>query len=219
VGALVLTPSYDEKAGFAVLAGFAGLALCAADGVRRRLPRARLALALALAAIALEAWQGGAFLDNGYYLGMAAVFAVLVASQVLALARSRTQERAAEGRAETLQEALTRRDRATASIRDGTKTHRVPTAEILWLQAADDYCEVHLADGRKLLSTLALSQTLETLPGDFVRVHKSYAVNAEHVVTIGPRPGGRRSATLSDGSTIPVGRTFEPALARLTALA
>lgn len=214
-GVLALTQSYDEKASFAVLAGFVGLAVCAADGVRRRAARARLALGLALAAVALEVWQGPAFLDSGYYLGMAAVFAMLVAGQVLALARSRTQERVAEGRAETLQEALDRRDQAMATIRDGARVHRVPTADILWLQAADDYCEAHLADGRKLLSTLTLAQTLETLPGDFVRIHKSHAVNADHVVTIGPRPGGRRAVTLTDGTVAPVGRTYEPALARL----
>ncbi len=216
---LVLAPSYDEKAGFSVLAGFIALALCAADGIRRRAPDARLALCLALGAIALEIWQGGDFLDTGYYLGMAAVFAVLVAGQVLALARAQAGRRAESDRAEGLQEVLERRERATASIRDGTKTHRVPTADILWLQAADDYCEVHLADGRRLLSTLALAQTLETLPGDFVRVHKSYAVNAERVAALGPRPGGRRAITLADGTVVPVGRTYAAALARFAVAA
>lgn len=214
VGVLVLTPSYDDKAGLSILAGILALALCAADGMRRRLPSAPLVLVLAAAAVALQAWQGGQFLDNGYYLGLAGVFALLVAGQVLALARARADGRVEADRAEGLQDALDRRERATASIRDGTKTHRVATADILWLQAADDYCEVHLADGRRLLSTLALAQTLESLPGDFVRVHKSHAVNAEAVTAVGPRPGGRRAVTLSDGSVIPVGRTFEPALAR-----
>ena len=211
---LVFAPGYDDKAGLSILAGVAGLAVCAADGVRRRLPNARLCLALAAVAVGVQVAQDTEFLDNGYYLLLAAVFAVLVAGQVLALARAQAGRRAETERAEGLQDTLDRRERATASIRDGTRIHRVATADILYLQAADDYCEVHLADGRKLLSTLALAQTLETLPGDFVRVHKSYAVNAERVSAVGPRPGGRRAVTLSDGAVVPVGRTYEAALAR-----
>ncbi|HYE41766.1 MAG TPA: LytTR family DNA-binding domain-containing protein, partial [Caulobacteraceae bacterium] len=69
-------------------------------------------------------------------------------------------------------------------------------------------------DGRTLLSTASLAQTLETLPGEFVRVHKSWAVNADHVTAIGPRPGGGRGVTLSDGSLVPVGRAWTAALAR-----
>ena len=57
------------------------------------------------------------------------------------------------------------------------------------------------------------------MPGDFVRVHKSFAVNAAHVTAIGPRPGGRRVVSLSNGSSAPVGRAYEAALTRWTAAA
>ncbi len=86
--------------------------------------------------------------------------------------------------------------------------------DILSIRAADDYCDVALADGRTLLVTMSLARLLETLPARFARVHKSYAVNRPHVASLAPRPGGGRMLTLSDGSRIPVGRSYGAAVAK-----
>lgn len=210
-------PGWDLKAGYALLAGFAAIALAAGLAARRRAPGAWPAVTLGLGGAATVLVQQSQFLDVAYYFIMAAVFAVLLAAQVLALRRARVRSLAETGRADGLERTLARRDAATATIRDGTRVHRVPTASIICLQAADDYCEVRLADGRRLLSTATLTQTLADLPGAFVRVHKSWAVNAAHVTLVGPRPGGRRAVTLSDGTQVPVGRAFAAAAAVLTA--
>ena len=214
VACILGNPGYDGKATWSILAGLAALGGCAADGTRRRVPGAWPALGFAAVAIGLWFWQDSLFLDQGYYVLMAAALAVLIAGQVFALARARAERGLEADRASALQETLTRREAATAAVRDGTRTHRVPTASILALQAADDYCEVHLDDGRRLLSTASLTQTLADLPGEFVRVHKSWAVNADHVAMVGPRPGGRRAVTLSDGAVVPVGRAYAEAVAR-----
>jgi DNA-binding LytR/AlgR family response regulator len=55
---------------------------------------------------------------------------------------------------------------------------------------------------------MSLSRLLETLPHRFVRVHKSYAVNRAHVASIAPRAGGGRLLRLSQGSEVPVGRSY-----------
>ncbi len=217
--AITLHPSYDGKAGWAVAAGFAVFTACVGYGVYRRVSGGRVALALGLGAIGVWVWQDGQFLDRGYYLLMAAVMAALVAAEVLALRRVRAEGGREAERADALERALARRDDAVARIRDGARVHVVPVADILMLQAADDYCEVRMVDGRSLLSTASLARTLAGLPGDFVRVHKSFAVNAAHVTTIGPRPGGRRAVSLSDGSSAPVGRAYETALGRWTVMA
>ncbi len=72
-----------------------------------------------------------------------------------------------------------------------------------------------LKDGRTLLVTTSLGRLLERLPDRFVRVHKSYAVNRLHVASRAPRPGGGRVLNLSDGSSVPVGRSYGPAVAGL----
>jgi len=215
--AVLFHPGYDGKAGWATLAGFAGLAACAADGLRRREPGAVVALGLAVLSIGLWFWSESLFLDRSYYLLVAAVLATMVAGQVLSLRAARRAHDAEAERAKGLAETLARREAAVAVIRDGTRVRRVPTADILCLRAADDYCEVRLADGRQLLSTATLAQTLADLPGEFVRVHKSWAVNAAHVASIGPAPGGRRAVTLDDGSVVPVGRAYAGAAERLSA--
>lgn len=214
--AVVFLPGYDNKAAWAAGAGMVALGLCGADAIRRGERAGWIALAVAAIAAAVSFWQGNLFLDGGYYLLVAAALAVLVAGQVRALSRARAGQGAEAARADEAEAALARRDAATASIRDGTRTHRVPTADIVALEAADDYCEVRLRDGRRILSTASLSQTLAGLPGDFVRVHKSWAVNAEHVVMVGPRPGGRKAVTLSNGAQAPVGRAYLAALDRFT---
>jgi len=216
LASVLFTPGYDNKAATALLAGLAALGLCGLDAMRRRRPGGLAASIAAAVGIGLWAWPDASFLDQDYYLFAAATLALLVFGQVRALSRARAGHGVEAARADEAEAALARRDAVLASIRDGTRTHRVPTADIVSLEAADDYCEVRLEDGRKLLSTASLTQTLDDLPGDFVRVHKSWAVNAVHVRTIGPRPGGRRAVTLSDGSIVPVGRTFAGALKRFT---
>jgi hypothetical protein len=215
--AALLNPGYDNKASGAIVVGLVALGGSALWGLKQRIPGAALGLFASAVGVALALWQGAAFLDRAYYLFMAVSLALMVAGQVLMLRRARAGHGAEAARADEAEAELARRDAATASIRDGARTHRVAVADILYLQAADDYCEVQLTDGRRLLSTASLTQALAELPGDFVRVHKSYAVNAEHVAMIGPRAGGRRAVTLSDGAALPVGRTYEPALARFAA--
>lgn len=215
LAAVLAAPGYDNKAEFAIVAGFAMIAGCGIEaGWRRGRRDGWIALGLAVAAALVWKWEGNRFLDVAWYVMVAAMLGLLVAAQVRALSRARAGQGAEAARADEAEAQLARRDAAMASIRDGTRTHRVPTAAILALEAADDYCEVRLADGRRLLSTASLAQTLADLPGDFVRVHKSWAVNAAHIAAIGPGPGGRRTVTLADGSTVPVGRAFAAALER-----
>lgn len=215
LAAVAVMPGYDNKAEWAIVAGLAALGLCGVDAIRRGDRAGWVALAGAGGSVGLWLWFGNLFLDGAYYLLVAAALALLVAGQVRTLSRARAGQGAEAARADVAEAALARRDAAMASIRDGTRTHRVATADIVCLRAADDYCDVRLADGRSLLSTASLAQTLETLPGEFLRVHKSWAVNLAHVRAIGPRPGGRRAVTLSDGTLAPVGRTYLAALERL----
>jgi DNA-binding LytR/AlgR family response regulator len=48
-----------------------------------------------------------------------------------------------------------------------------------------------------------------------VRVHKSYAVNRPHITRAEPKPGGGRLLAMSNGTIVPVGRSYAEAVARL----
>jgi len=215
LASILLFPWYDLKALGAILAGAVALAVAAAIGLRGGRPFARAALASALVLVTLMAWQLTAFLDQSYYLWLAALLVALVAEQVSSLRRARAERDSETRRAAALAERLARAERdgePILALKDGSRTHRVAESDIVYVRAADDYCDVVLKDGRALLVTMNLVRFLAALPERFVRVHKSYAVNRAHVASVAPRPGGR-ALTLSEGSTVPVGRSYEKSVA------
>lgn len=210
---LLLVPWFDIKALGAILAGVLALIACAVRG--RALPGAKAALLAGFAFLALLGWQLTIFLDRGYYLVLAPVLIALVAEQVASLRRARAERDREHARAVALAERLARAEREgepIVALKDGSRTHRVAESDILYVRAADDYCDVALADGRTLLVTATLARLLSSLPARFERVHKSYAVNRAHVVAAAPRPGGGRLLSLSEGSAIPVGRSYDKAV-------
>ncbi len=219
--ALVFGSGFDGKALSAAQVGLVALLACAALGVRDRAPMARPAVVAALAILAVSLVQDAAFLDSGYYLSLAVVFAALVAAQASSLWRARREGQAQAERAGALEESLNQAARSARPvvIKDGARTHRIAPADIRFVKGADDYCEVHLADGRVLMSDMTLAQLAAALPDGFVRIHKSYIVNVDQVRTLGPKPSGGRAVLLTDGTALPVGRTYAEAVRRWSSVA
>ncbi|WP_129790455.1 LytTR family DNA-binding domain-containing protein [Sphingosinicella sp. CPCC 101087] len=218
--ALVLISSFDLKAMAAILAGLLALAGCAAVGLRGGRQGAVAVLAGSLLLIGLMAWQLTTFLDRTYYFGVAAFLVLLVAEQVAILRGERRRHDTEAQRAAALQARLRQASEvgeAIVELRNGGRIDRVAEGDILYVRAADDYCDVILADGRTLLVTANLAKLLTGLSDHFVRVHKSYAVNRRHVSRVAPKAGGGRQLLLGEGATIPVGRRYAEAVAGLNA--
>ncbi len=216
IASIIFFPWYDLKALGAILAGAAALAVAGAIGLGAGRPLARAAIWAPAVLVVLMVWQLTAFLDQAYYLWLAALLVALVAEQVSSLRRARAERDREVERAAALAERLAKAEREgepILALKDGGRTHRVAESDIIYVRAADDYCDVVLRDGRALLVTMSLVRFLATLPDRFVRVHKSYAVNRAHVTSIAPRSGGGRALGLSEGSTVPVGRSYAAAVA------
>jgi hypothetical protein len=218
---LLLVPWYDLKAIGAIAAGAAAWLACSVRGARRGVAGARAAIAFPLILFALIGWQRTYFLDQSYYVAFAAMLVLLVGEQLLVLRqsrRAREQEAVrAAGLEERLKDAGSGADGRIALLKDGARTHRVPEGQILFVRAADDYCEVRLEDGRTLLVTMTLSRLQQALSERFMRIHKSYSVNRTHVAALAPRAGGGKQLTLADGTTLPVGRAYLGAVAAMEA--
>jgi len=92
-------------------------------------------------------------------------------------------------------------------IRDGAKVHVIPSDRIAYIEAQDDYVQIH-ADGKAYLKNQTLAE-LETQleAGRFLRIHRSYLVNVEHVARIEPSGKDTHCAILADGTKLPVSRT------------
>ncbi|MDQ3482455.1 MAG: LytTR family transcriptional regulator, partial [Pseudomonadota bacterium] len=204
---VVFLPMFDLKALVAILAGTIALGIAAVRGIRRGLPGAHVAGAVGITAVLLMPWRTPAFLDQTYYLLLAAVLVMLVAEQVGQLRAARAGAR----RAAALEERLQRAEAAgepIVALKNGTRVHRVAAADILFARAADDYCEVRMRDGRELLVTTNLAKLVAGLSDSFVRVHRSFVVNRDRVELIERRSGGGRKLVLQGGVEVPVGRRF-----------
>jgi two-component system LytT family response regulator len=122
-----------------------------------------------------------------------------------AIQRLRTAPRAAGAR---LQAAA---PLAQLLVVDRGATHVVRSADITWLQSADNYVNVHLRD-----RTLLLRRTLESLLKDlgpaFVRTHRGAAVALAAVQAVRPRGNGDAVVVLQDGAEVPCSRQQRPAL-------
>ena len=93
-------------------------------------------------------------------------------------------------------------------ISDGRRSRLVPAQDVVSAMAADDYCQVRLADGRTLLHGAPLAELIAQAPAVLVRVHRSHAVNLSHVEAVARRPGGGWTILMKDGASTPVGRTY-----------
>lgn len=80
-------------------------------------------------------------------------------------------------------EALRYTDRLCLS--DQGRMHFLKVSDIVYIAAADDYTEVHLASGRMRLALRSLLEWEERLPDQhFIRIHRSTIVNLEHVTAV-----------------------------------
>jgi len=111
-----------------------------------------------------------------------------------ALARVSATDRPEERRAKVL------------VFRQGNRTRLVKVEQVRAIHGADNYAEVELDNGLRLLHDKTLNQLERLLPGRFRRVHRSHILNIERIVGLENRPGSRYRARLDSGESVPVSR-------------
>jgi two-component system LytT family response regulator len=105
---------------------------------------------------------------------------------------------------------------ARVLIRDGAKVHVIAAADFEYIEAQDDYVQVS-AGGKAWLKNQRLVELEEQLdPGKFVRIHRSYIVNLEHMSRIEPAGKDGHAAVLRDERRIPISRSGYQKLRTLT---
>ncbi len=103
-------------------------------------------------------------------------------------------------------------------IPDRGRTHVVPVAEILWLEAADNYVVVHTAERAPLMRRTLLA-LLQDLGDDFVRTHRGAAVAIARVATVQARERGDSVLLLHGGQQVPCSRGHRAGVLRALARA
>jgi two-component system LytT family response regulator len=92
-------------------------------------------------------------------------------------------------------------------IRDGARVHVIPSGKIDYIEAQDDYVQIH-AEGKAFLKNQRMAELEEQLDADkFIRIHRSYLVNIECVARIEQPSKDSHQAVLHDGTRLPISRS------------
>lgn len=85
---------------------------------------------------------------------------------------------------------------------------RVASDDIRYIRGCDDYLQIHLRDkATSLLTYSTFAAIRDALPSRFLRVHRSYMVNMEHVIEV-----ERGGIVLDKDTRIPVGDSYRETL-------
>jgi two-component system LytT family response regulator len=92
-------------------------------------------------------------------------------------------------------------------IRDGARVHVVGCDKIDYIEAQDDYVQIH-ADGKSHLKNQRLAELEAQLDGaQFLRIHRSIIVNLARIDRIEQATRDSYVAILKDGNRLPVSRS------------
>lgn len=100
-------------------------------------------------------------------------------------------------------------------VRDRANVYIIAVEDIVYFEAQDDYVSIQTRE-RSFLKKETLSH-LEKLLDDrqFIRIHRSYMLNINHLSKIEPYTKDSRIAILKSGKTLPVSRSGYSKLLRL----
>ncbi|WP_333591940.1 LytR/AlgR family response regulator transcription factor [Brevundimonas sp.] len=197
VAATGFAPGFDLKTALALMVGLALSAVVAAVAVHRRMPGARLLLVYLVAFIAIGVIFPSWLVDLSHFLFALGLVLPLLMAEVVRLGRDDQEREVALTRAAARPNCLT-----VASSRG---VERVPLSDIVAVVGADDYVELRLTNGRRMLHAARLDRLEQDLPASFLRVHRSVIANLAHVRGF-ERDGGRGRLLMDEGAPLPISR-------------
>jgi two-component system LytT family response regulator len=102
-------------------------------------------------------------------------------------------------------------------VKDGHRTYVLPTHDIEWIESEDYYVRIHAGHHQPLVRRTMQSMLESLEPLGFVRVHRSAAVNLQHVRQVRPLPSGDADVVLAGGQVVRLSRSHKAAFqARLS---
>ncbi len=94
------------------------------------------------------------------------------------------------------------------AVRSGGKTIFVEVADVDWIEAAENYVQLHTARGNHLVHVTmnTLEKSLDA--GQFLRIHRSVIVNVKRIAELQPALHGEYVITLKGGVRLQSGRMY-----------
>ena len=97
-------------------------------------------------------------------------------------------------------------DTRVLAIKKGQSIQLIPVEDVLFIKGANTYSELHLDSGSHELHSKNLEQLGRILPGDWIRVHKSYIVPKSRIQSWVVAEGGNYKVQLTSDISVPVSR-------------
>lgn len=97
-------------------------------------------------------------------------------------------------------------------VKDGHRVHVVPAADILLLEAADDYVEIHTKTAKYLKQKPLAFFEARLDPGQFIRVHRSFIVAIAEISKLEPYSRDSFVLILKNGTEVNVSKSGMKAL-------
>ena len=201
--ATCLAPGFDMKTVLALMVGLGVSVAVAAVAVWRRQKGARATLAYLAVFMAVGMAFPTWLVDLSYFLFAAGLLLPLLMVEVVRLGRDDQKREGALARAVARPHCLT-----VASARG---VQLAPLSDIVAIVGADDYVELRMSDGRRLLHAARLDRLENDLPPTFLRIHRSAIANLSHVSGL-ERDGGRSRLLMRDAPPLPISRNRLPAV-------
>jgi DNA-binding LytR/AlgR family response regulator len=89
------------------------------------------------------------------------------------------------------------------SIKSDSKIYNLKASEIALIESKDDYVKIYLVDGKHLLSKITTKGILDILPKEFIRVHRSFIINKNHLNNISTY------SVLVNNIEVPIGKNYK----------
>ncbi len=91
-------------------------------------------------------------------------------------------------------------------VKDNGKIKIIPFTQVQYIEAADDYVKIHTVDGN-FLKKQTMQYFEDNLPStEFIRVHRSYIINAQLINRIDPHEKDSHLVLLTTGVRLPVSK-------------
>jgi len=106
---------------------------------------------------------------------------------------------------------------ARVALRSGGKITFVSIEDVLYMQAAENYVQLHLKASRHLLHVPIATFESSLDPLMFLRIHRSLIVNVRHIQELETGPHGEYIVVLKGGARLQSSRSFHEKIKRWAA--
>jgi len=206
---------FDAQASVAILLPCLAAILVAITGTHSNLRRRLIYVAAFSIFIAANVLDPGFFLDAAYFAILGAVIWTLSAFQAVAFVNAIQENERGDQARRRLEHLLAKKSHLESPplvVRHSGRMERFPIDDIISLEGAGDYVNLHVDSGRTVLVNASLAALEKELPDNFLRVHRSHIVNADKIVSLTRLPQGTGELVLSTNTKVPVSRRILPGL-------